>query len=289
MKKTVLLYLMTLPALALADDALQACQKALAAGNFAQAAQTGQHATGFDGAMCKGKAQLAMNDFTNAATAFSEAENSAKEPFDKMLAITFLARASQGAGKTDEALGQYERSLMLAQQTKQNQALMIDLNEIGQLIQSKGETKEALERFLQAAPYAANDNERSECSQLIASAYSQLGDHDKAIEYQLKSVLMEERSGDADHYLNAKLELAAISTAAKDYPRAQKELDESLKISQNAGSEYWQARTMLYQSRLERARGNGEQAKTLLKNALDISNKIGAESLAGQISTELKQ
>lgn len=285
--KTLLFLTMLLPGIALADDALQACQKALGAGDYAQAAQLGQKAGGYAGAMCRGKAQLAAEDFTNAAATFGEAEKSTQEPFEQMLAITFLARASQGAGKTDEALGHYERSLKIARQIKQSQALMINLNEIGQLLQEKGQTKPALDRFLEAAPYAANDNERSECDQLIASAYNQLGDHDKAIEYQLKSVLMEERSGDADHFLNAKLELAAISTKAKDYPRAQKELEESLKIAQNAGSEYWQARTMLYQSRLERARGNAEQAKILLNNALDIANKIGAESLSGQISSEL--
>jgi len=289
MKRILLVSLMLTPCMAMADDAVQSCQKALSEGNYAQAVQAAQKGSGYEAVMCRGKAQFANSDYINAAMTFAEAEKAAKEPFEQMIATTFLARASQGAGKSDDALAQYDRSLKIAQQIKQKQGVMVNLNESGQLLQAKGDTKAALERFLQAQPYAANDNERSESQQLIAAAYSELGDHDKAIEYQLKSVLMEERSGDADHYLNAKLELAAISAKAKDYTRAQKELDESMKLAQGAGSEYWQARTMLYQSRMERARGNTDQAKVLLQNALNISNKIGAQALGNQIAQELKQ
>lgn len=287
--KALLIFLAALPNIVLADDAGQACQKALNTGDFTHAAEAGTQSKDYDGIMCRGKAQLANNDFTHAITSFAEAEKATKDDFQQMLAVTFQARALQGAEKADEALASYDRSLQIAQQIKQQQGIMVNLNEGGQLLQSKGDTKGALERFLKAAPSAANDNERSECNQLIASAYSELGEHDKAIEYQLKSVLMEERSGDADHYLNARVELAAIATKAKDFARAERELNETFKLAQGAGSDYWQARTMLYQSRMERARGNSEQAKSLLQNALGLSNKIGAQALGNQIALELKQ
>ena len=270
-----------------ADDSLQGCQKALAAGEYADAAKFGQKAGGYDGAMCAGRALLVSDDAAGAVAAFASAEKTARDAFEQMLAITFLARASQAAGKADEALGHYDRSLKIAEQLGQKQGIMVNLNESGQLLQTKGDYQAALERFQRAYPNAANDNERADCNQLIASAYSQLHDYDKAIEYQLKSMLMQQRSGDPDHYLNAKLELAAIAVAAKDFPRAQKELDESLKISQSAGSEYWRARTMLYQARLEKARGNTEQAKNILQDALAISIKIGAKALSAQISADL--
>ena len=289
MKKTLLLYFAIFPILGHAEDALQACQKALSAGDYAQAAKTGKEAGGLDGAMCSGRALQASGDYAGAAAAFAEAERIAHEPFDQMLAITFLARANRAAGKVDEAFKHYERSLKIAREQKQKQELMIILNESGQLLQARGDFRAALERFKEAYSFAANDNERSECNQLIAAAYSQLGEHDKAIEHQIKSVVLEESNGDFDHYLNARLELAAIATTAKDYPRAQKELEESLKKAQSAGSEYWQAKAMLYQGRLERLRGAAGQAQALFKTALDLANKIGAETLSGQISAELKQ
>ncbi len=284
----MLLCFVTLAPMAQADDSLQDCRKALNEGDYAKAAQFGQKAGGFDGAMCAGRALLASNDASGAVTAFSFAEKNAHDAFDQMLAITFLARASQAAGKSDEALGHYQRSLKIAQQSGQKQVIMVNLNESGQLLLEKGDAKAALEHFLQAYPNAANDNERAEGNELIASAYRQQKDYDKAIEYQLKSVLQQQRSGDPDHYLNAKLELADIATAAKDYTRSQKELDESMKVAQSAGSDYWQARTMLYRSRLERARGNADQVKSLLNEALELSNKIGAKSLSERISAELK-
>jgi tetratricopeptide (TPR) repeat protein len=285
----LLLGLSTAATVAAANDNLQDCRNALSQGNYAQAAQFGQKADGYDGAMCAGRALLSADDAQGAVTAFSRAETSAHDTFEQMLAITFLARAHQAAGKGDEALGHYQRSLKIAQQAGQKQAIMVNLNESGQLLLAKGDAKSAVENFKQAYPNAANDNERAECNELIASAYRQLQDYDKAIEYQLKSVLLQERSGDPDHFLNAKLELADIATAARDYKRSQKELDESMKTAQSAGSDYWQARTMLYRSRLERAMGNADQAKTLLNNALDLSNKIGAKALSEKISAELKQ
>ncbi|OGV73052.1 MAG: hypothetical protein A3B82_06040 [Methylophilales bacterium RIFCSPHIGHO2_02_FULL_57_10] len=289
MKNVLLFYCAIFPLLGHAEDALQACQKALSAGDYAQAAKTGKQAGGFNGAMCLGRALQASGDHAGAAAAFAEAEHNAHEPFDRMLAITFLARTSQAAGKVDEAFSHYERSLKIAREQGQKQALMITLNESGQLLQARGDFRAALGHFKEAYSLAANGNERSECNQLIAAAYNQLGDHDKAIEHQLKSVILEESNGDFDHYLNARLELAAIATTAKDYPRAQKELEGSLKQAQSAGSEYWQAKAMLYQGRLERVRGAAGQAQVLFKTALDLANKIGAETLSRQISAELKQ
>ncbi|HEY3327571.1 MAG TPA: hypothetical protein VGK14_10420 [Novimethylophilus sp.] len=289
MKKILLICLAAFPAIGHADDAVQACQKALAAGDYNQALQSVRNTQGFESMMCKGRAHQGRGDHADAAATFADAEKSAREPFDQMLAITFRARATQAAGKTDEALGHYDRSLKIARQLGQKQALMINLNESGQLLQNKGDVHAALERYREAYTDAANDNERSECDQLIAAAFSRLGEHDRAIEYQIKSVMLEERSGDFDHYLNAKLELAALAIAAKDFVRAQKELEASLDQAQSAGSSYWEAKALFYKGQLEKARDNSEQARTLLKQALDLANKIGAGSLAGQISSELKQ
>jgi tetratricopeptide (TPR) repeat protein len=269
-----------------AADNAQECEKALAAGNYADAAKSGYLAGGFTGSMCAGRALLASDDAAGAAAAFAAAEKSARDGFEQMLAITFLARASRDAGNADAALSHYERSLKIAEQIDAKQGIMVNLNESAQVLQNKGNPQQALERYQRAYQVAANDNERAETNRLIASAYRDLKDYDKAIEYQLKSMLAQQRSGDPDQFLEAKLELADIAVAAGDYSRAQKELEESLKISESAGSEYWRARTMLFQARLEAARGNAERAKQLRQDALALANKIGAKALAAQISTE---
>lgn len=288
MKKTLLFCFAFFPAFGHAEDALQSCQKAFAAGDYPHAVQYGRQAGGFDGAMCAGRALQAQGDYAGSAASFAEAERGAREPFEQMLAITFLARANRAAGKVDKAIGHYERSLKIATEIKEKQAQMINTNEIGQLLLAKGDKQGALKRFKEAYPLAANDNERSECNQNLAAAYSQLGDYDHAIEHQLKSVVLEERSGDNDNYLNARLELGAIATVAKDYARAQKELEESLNLARNGGSAYWEAKASLYFGRLERARGNNEHSQALFKHALELANKMGAQALSGEISAELK-
>jgi tetratricopeptide (TPR) repeat protein len=288
MRKSLLLWLALLPISGHADDALQVCQKAFSDGDYTHAAQYGRQAGGFEGGMCAGRSQLALGDNAGAAASFSEAEHKAREPFDQMVAITYLARANQAAGKVDEAISHFERSLKIAREVKEKQVQMTNLNEIGQLLLVKGNKQEALMRFKEAYPLAANDSERSECNQRLASAYSQLGDYDRAIEHQLKSVVMEERSGDDDNYINARLELGAIAIAAKDYARAQKELEECLSLAHNGGSPYWESKSLLYLGRLEKALGNNEHARALFKQAAELANALGAQSLSGQISEELK-
>jgi tetratricopeptide (TPR) repeat protein len=289
MRNALFIYVALLPITGHAADDSQSCQQAFSAGNYVYAAQAGREKASFDDLLCAGRAQQALGDNNTAEKSFAEAEHLAREPFDTMLAITLLARSSQAAGKSSEALAQYDRSLQIARKLKQSQGQMVSLNESGQILQAQGNVKVALEHFHEAYPFAANDNERSECNQLISAAYSQLGDFDRAFEYQLKSVMLEEGSGDLDHYLNARLELAKIAMIMKDYKRSNKELKESLNVARVANSAYWEARTLLYLGRLERVLGNTEHAQTLLKNAQDIANKINAEVLGTQISSELKQ
>jgi hypothetical protein len=62
-----------------------------------------------------------------------------------------------------------------------------------------------------------------------------------------------------------------------------------LNLAHNGGSTYWEAKALLYLGRLEKARGNHEHSQALFKHALELSSKLGAQALSGQISSELKQ
>lgn len=291
MKKSLIvaLALLVVPLSGLAEDPLQSCQKAVEARDYAAAAKTATAQIGFEGAMCAGRAQQAIEDYSAAQSTFTKAEQLAGDTFDRMIAITFLARSVQAAGKPDEALAHYERSLKLARDIKQTQALWANLNEIGQIYQDKGDFKAALERYTEAHAHAANDNERSESNQRLAAAWHQAGNHDRAIEYQLKSVILEERSGDANHYLDAKLKLAVYAISGKDYYRSNKELNDIVKVSRELGSAYWEARATLQLSRQEKSRGNLEQSRAMLNNAAELAGKIGVEALLSEIRLEAGQ
>lgn len=272
-----------------ADDSVQGCKKALESGDYQRAVQIGLQAKVAEGALCAGRAQQAQGDLIGAASAYSDAERLAQGPFERMLAITFLARANRDAGKMGDALGHYARGLKIARELGEKQAQMINLNESGEVLLSSGDAQAALDRFREASTLAANDNERSECNQLMAAAYGRIGEHDKAIEFQLKSVLQEERSGTPDAYMNARLELSAIYVLAKEFSRAQKELEDVMDKARNAGSSYWESRTLLYVSRLETARGKPELARSQLKRAADLAASAGAKDLGRQIESELQR
>lgn len=286
MRITLAVFFSVFPLLCAAQDALLSCRESLAAGDYAAATRLGRQAGGFDGLMCAGRALLASADYAGASAAFAEAEKLQSEPFELMLAATFHARANKGLGKLDEALEYYDQSLEIARGLGQKQAQMINLNESAQILQSRGDVKLALDRFKQAYLNAANDNERSECNHLIAIAYMQLGDYDKAIEHQLKSVVLEERSGDFNHYLNARLDFAEVLIKAKSFARAEKEINESLQQAQAAGSIYWEAKAMLYMARVQKSMAHIDQATASLEKSRQLANSSGDADLIKETLSE---
>jgi tetratricopeptide (TPR) repeat protein len=287
MKKTLLAACIAIfPLTSIADAALQTCQQALDSGDFTAAAKTAGAQNSFDGVMCAGRAQQASGDYAMAASSFVKAEQLSTSKYNSVLAITFQARAALAAGHIDDALMQYNRSLKMAHEIKLWQGEWSNLVEIGQIYQSKNDLKTALEKYKESYPYASNDNERSESNQRTAAAYHELKDYDHAIEFQLKSVLLEASSGDANQYLNARLQLAIYAMDGKDYKISNKELNDIIKVSKEVGSLYWEGRATLYQSKLEKLQGNTGQSKTLLEAADKLATKSGIKSLQEEVIKE---
>jgi tetratricopeptide (TPR) repeat protein len=142
-----------------------------------------------------------------------------------------------------------------------------------------------LESFLKAYTFAANDNERSESSQLIASAYKALNDMDRAIEYQLKSTILEKRSGEVENYVNAVLELAELRIANKELVAAEKNVKEVASITSNANSDYWSARTFYAVAKLEYAKGNVDAYRRARDEARLYAGKSGNKALQGRVES----
>ncbi|MFM9913520.1 MAG: tetratricopeptide repeat protein [Methylophilaceae bacterium] len=243
-------------------------------------------AAGFEGAVCRGHTLSTENKPAEALTSYIEAEELAIEPFEKMLAITFQARANKAAGNMDQAITLFQQGFEAAKIANSAQGQWINLNEGAELLLAKNETTKALEAFKQGYGFAANANERAESNRLIASAYKQLGDYDHAIEYQLKCSVLERSNGDLNHYLLATLELAELRTGAKNYVQAQKNLDEVLHQAKAANSDYWLAKTMLYQARLEKSQGRASLAQTLLQQAFALAQKVGDANLSHDIAAD---
>lgn len=273
-----------LPLGCLAQEDMHGCHAALQRADFSSAVRLGREAGSYEGLLCVGKAQLANGDSTGAATTFADLAKIADTPSRQLVAMVFRARAAKASGGVQQALDFYEHALMLARSLGQRQSILVTLNESGKILQANGNPQGALDRFREAYGYAANDNERAECNHLMAEAYSALGNHDKAIEHQLKSVMLEERSGDLDHYLAARMALAAISLQARDFNRAQREIEESLPVAQVNASPYWEARILLQSARLEQARGSMERSKNQIDRARAIAQQLGDVTLLRELA-----
>jgi tetratricopeptide (TPR) repeat protein len=289
MNNIILLALLTLSASVAQAEVSPSCQAALASGDYAKAVETGRNPQGFTDTMCLGKALRAQGKHSDALKVFIDAEKTAPGGFEHVMAVIYQARSMHDAGQTQQAMNTYQRCLDLSKQENIRQGQLVCLREPGQMLLDQHDPKAAMERFNQALPLISNDNERAESNELMAATYRQLSDYDHAIEYQLKATTEQRSSGDLNHYLNSTLELAAIRTEAKDYNAAQRNIDEALDQSRSGSSAYWEAKTLLYQGRLEKAKGNSSQAQTLFTQASTLATKAGEPTLIGDIAQELKQ
>jgi tetratricopeptide (TPR) repeat protein len=174
----------------------------------------------------------------------------------------------------------------MAHEIKLRQAEWSNLLEIGQIHEDRNDLTIALEKFKESYSYASNDNERSESNQRIAATYHSLKDHNHAIEYQLKSVLLEAVSGDVNQYLNARLQLAVYAMDGGDYKISNKELNDIVKVAKEVGSLYWEGRAALYQSKQEKLQGNVNQSRVLLEAADKLATKSGIKSLQEEVKKE---
>ncbi len=134
---------------------------------------------------------------------------------------------------------------------------------------------------------SANDNERADNFARIAAAYSKLGNHDLAIENQIKATLAEDRAGDQDHQANAYLELGRIYTAAAQYDKAESAINKTIQLSKEQGGAYWEAKSYYYMALTKAANGQPAVAKTLLTDAQGICEKVGEQELNNEIKQAL--
>lgn len=261
------------------------CNDALIAGKFDNAIHHAEKDNSFDGRLCAARALLAKGMPKDAFGYLEQAVKLSQTPYEKMLAATYQGRTSKALGDTPNAIRYFQQAAALAAEGGQKQAQWFNLNELGQ-IQLDGESVEsALEAFLKAYTYAANDNERSESDQLISSAYKAKGDMDHAIEYQLKATLLEKRSGELASYVGAVLELADLRIANKDLVAAEKNIREVMGITSEAKSDYWNARAFYVLAKLEYAKGNAAAYKQARLDAKLYADKAGDEVLRKQVDS----
>lgn len=277
-----------------AQDKPELCNRAVDDGDSVKALAFAEDALKQDAGnrealLCKGRALDLAGKYPEALAALQEAEQKSATPIEHMVAFTLTGNVQRDAKHYDEALFSYKQSLKLAEEQKNNAFQRINHNLIGETQTETNRLDDALKSYLAGSDLAANDEEHADNYARIAQTYSSLGKYDQAVEYQVKTVLSEERNGDFNRYAYANIELARIHAKAADYANAEKVLERIVARSKSQGAPFWEAKAYYYLAQDKAATGQSAEAKNLLIQAQQISQKIGADALNKEVSQTLSK
>lgn len=272
-----------------AEQAVEACDQALQAGDYAKAAAQAEAALRVspelrDAFLCLARAEGERGNHAAAVAALQSAERVSKEPVEHIVALTLLGNEYQAGKEYSQAISAYTQSLEIARSERNTDLQRTNINLIGEAYLNAGDGQAALAQYEQGLKLAANDNERADGQARLASAYARLGHYDKAIEHQLKAALYEEASGDLNHYAHANIELGRYAFEAKQYADAEKWLRKFIGTIADSGDSYWQAKAHVLLAKVAHAKDAPAEAAKELAQAKALAQKAGVPELTKEIA-----
>ena len=280
--------LMSLNALADIADDTYACNKLLSKGSFSQALTLSeqilkQDSKNREGLLCKGRALGSLGKVEEGIALVKIAEKLSTQPFDHIVALTLLGNLQKSTKDYQQAIATYEQSLSIAISINNIQFQRINHNLLGETLIETKQIQAGLEHYLAGNKLVANDNERADNYQRLATTYSLLKQHDLAIENQVRALLMQKGSGTLDDQANTSLELARIYTAAGEFVNAERTLVKVVQFSQENGGAYYEAKARLYQGLNKTASGDNAAAKAFYADASKMAKEVGDAELISTI------
>ncbi len=267
------------------DKGLEQCESLMEKGNYTQALVSVKGTRNVDGLLCQGRAQIALQHTVQAQTSFEQAL--ALKPQDLSLASVhmLLGNALIAQNQLAQAVAQYEQAAKVSEQAKVKRYVMIAHQLKGEAYASQGQHQQALEAYQASEKLAMNDNERADCFAHLASAYEGLKQLDKAIEFQLKSVLMQKKAGTLDQYAEASLVLGQLFHADKDFAGADKTFQRLWQFAKDNGGEYYVAKTNVYWAKTKAALGDNSASEKLLAEAKQLAQQLQANDVLDLMSS----
>ncbi len=274
-------------------DQSVACTQALNQGDFAKAivissAILKTNVDNRDGLLCQGRALGAQGRYAEALNALEQSLKQAKSGFDQIISYLLMGNLHKENKNNAQALASYEKSINISKEEKNDKFTRINHNLIGEVYADTKDFNAALASYLAGEKLAYNDNERADNFERIASTYSTLARHDEAIEFQVKAILMQKKSGTLDQYANASLEMGRIYIAAKELQNAEKTYTKLVQFSQENGGAYYEVKANMGLAQTKLAMGDAATAQTLLINAQKMAKTLGDSDLIAEVDALLK-
>ena len=247
-----------------------------------------------DGLLCKGRALGAQSPVTQgkydvALNALEMAAKQSKPGFEEIISHLLIGNLHKQNNKNAEAIASYEKSLKVSEAEKNDKFRLINHNLMGEAHMQNNDLNAALASYLMGSKLTKNDNERADSFERLGITYSALGQHDLAIEYQLKGMLMQQKSGTLDQFADASLALGKVYANAKEYPQAEKTYAKLIQFAKDNGGAYYEAKASYDLAQMKAASGDTNNAKALMGDALELAKNIGDTGLATAIETSIKK
>ncbi len=276
------------------SDKNSACNSALDKGNVANAIVIAdeilkQAPNNHSALLCKGRALGAQGKYDAALSAFELAAKQSKPGFDEIISYLLIGNLHLDNKKFTDAIASYEKSLKICEAEKNDKFRLINHNLIGEAQAQNNDLNAALASYLAGSKLTKNDNERADSYERLGTTYSALGQHDLAIEHQLKGVIMQKKSGTLDQYANASLALGKVYEKAKEYPNAEKTYTKFIQFAKDNGGAYYEAKASYELAQVKALSGDATSAKALLTDALKMAKNMGEGGLAGEIEASIKK
>ena len=273
---------------------LTACNLALDKNELSTAASVAdeilkQDPNNRDGLLCKGRALGAKGNYVEALSALEMAANQSQPGFEQIISYLLIGNLHKSNNKNAEAIASYTKSLQLSEADKNDKFKLISHNLIGEAHAQNNDLNAALASYLAGYKLVKNDNERADSYERLGTTYSMLGQHDLAIEHQLKGVNMQKKSGTLDQYANASLALGKVYEKAKEYPNAEKTYTKFIQFAKDNGGAYYEAKASYELAQIKVLSGDATSAKAMMTDALKMAKNIGEGDLANEIEASLKK
>ncbi len=266
------------------DAALESCDSALQSHQFSQAVNIAEkHPAQAEFWLCKGRAQSALNKTGDAEQSFKKAIALKPQGLDLISAYMLLGNVQQESKNTPAALESYQQALKLSEQHNMRRYVRIAHNLIGEALFENGQYGESLQAFQAGEKLALNDDERADSYVHEALTYERMQQLDPAIEYQLKGVMMLQKSAEPQQYAEASLVLARLFVAKKDFVSADKTYQRLMAYAQENGGSFYEAKTAIEWAEAKRLQNEGVAAERLLAQAENISQKIKDPELTAML------
>jgi tetratricopeptide (TPR) repeat protein len=236
--------------------------------------------------ICQGRAYNILNKEVEALHAYQQAETHANAYYDKAVASLLAGHTYKHNQKSTEAIARYQQTIVYADTAKNKALALSGYANIGDVYVESKQLNLALEAYLKANEFSANDNERGETLEKIAATYHALKQDDLALEYQLKAQILMEKVGTLDQYAGSTVTLGRYYILNKNYDNAERILNKIIKFSKDQGGAYYEAQGSYVLAQLKAAKNDLPAAKVLVDYAKSIAKTTHDAALEDEINQE---